>query len=308
MTMRVADSVIGIDIGGTNIRIATVSEGGEISLFEKASSSVLGKSNATKSLADFIEDYINRHSLKRKIKAVSIGIPAIISRDRKGTVSCPNLKGLEGINITDSIFERLLIPVYLDRDVNNLLISDMKTLKIDRRKTVCGFYIGTGFGNAISINGEIYRGKNSAAGELGHIPLFSVTDKCTCDNIGCVETRCSGRYLEKLCSENFPKADIHRIFSLYPHSKVLLEFVRNLAYPIATEITILDPDICIVAGGVTDMPDFPKETLIEEIYSKVRKPYPLKGLEIVFSTHNQQSGVYGSAAAAFYKLKKENHI
>lgn len=302
------DCVIGIDIGGTNFRLAAVCENQEVHFFKKVSSEIFKQNDAAKRLCDFIECYIENYSLSSFVKAVSIGIPAVVSGDKRKIISAPNLKGFEDCELVSFLEHKLSLPVFLDRDVNFLLYSDLSQLDVSKDKTVCAFYVGTGLGNAIFIDGKIHSGKNSAAGELGHIPLFENEDECACGLRGCAESRCSGKYLEKLCEKYYPNANIHEIFKLYPHSKVLTDFVRLLAKPISTEITILDPDFSIIAGGVVDMPSFPKELLEKEIRSLVRKPYPQKNLKLYFFSHNQQSGVLGSAAFAFNKLNKEKSL
>ena len=83
--------------------------------------------------------------------------------------------------------------------IHIFLVNDIKTHHLDpeRERTILGFYLGTGFGNAVYINGQLHVGKNGVAGELGHIPMYGIDEACTCGNIGCSETRCSGRYLKQ---------------------------------------------------------------------------------------------------------------
>ena len=287
---------LGIDIGGTNFRIGAVDEAGSISHFEKNSSRIFDTGDVVEIIKKEIDAYMDRYGIRDSVRAVAVGIPSIVSKDKKTIISTPNLKGFNNIRFSDKLSEKLNIPVFLDRDVNFLLMNDMKKLKIDNTKTVLGFYIGTGFGNAMCINGKLYAGKNGAAGELGHIPLY-------CGNIGCSETRCSGKRLEYLCEKYFPDVPIREVFKYHGNSPIIIKFVKDLAIPIATEINILDPDYSIIAGGVALMEDFPKELLIEAIHEKVRKPYPEENLEIMFSEHDQQSGIFGSGIYAHEMLK-----
>lgn len=295
---------IGIDIGGTNFRIGTVSENDEIYNFEKNSSRIFDSGDVVSILCKEITSYIERYNIQKKIKGVAIGIPSMVSKDKRTIISTPNLKGFDNIEFSNLLEQQLKLPVWLDRDVNFLLLNDIRTLNLDASKTILGFYIGTGFGNAIYIEGKLYAGKNGAAGELGHIPFIDYDDICTCGNRGCSEVRCSGKYLEKLTKEHFPDTKIQNIFQEHAENPIIQKYVRDLAVPIATEINILDPDYSILAGGVVYMQGFPKELLISEIKEKVRKPYPAKNLEIFFSEHTQQSGVYGSGQFAHLKLRE----
>ena len=297
---------IGIDIGGTNFRIGAVNGKGEITGFEKNSSRIFDSGDVIEIMADEIEMYMKRYGITENVRAVGVGIPSMVSKDKKRIVSTPNLKGFDNLDFVDRLEEKIEMPVFLDRDVNFLLMNDMKKLKIDNNKTVLGFYVGTGFGNAICINGELYAGKNGAAGELGHIPFYEIDEECTCGNIGCSETRCSGKRLEFIASKYFDDVAIRNVFKYHGNSPILTKFVRDLAIPIATEINILDPDYSIIAGGVVFMEGFPKDILVQAIHEKVRKPYPEKNLEILFSEHDQQSGIYGSGIFAHEKIKGIN--
>lgn len=299
------DYVIGIDIGGTNFRIGTVSADGKLMNFEKKSSRILVADGAVEGISKEIKQYIIRYDLEGKIKAVAIGVPSIVSKDKSFVYSTPNLKGIDNIDLGNLLSNHLNLPVYIDRDVNYLLINDIKSnnLDINRDKTILGFYVGTGFGNAIYINGNLYSGKNGVAGELGHVPMYGVKEPCSCGNIGCAETICSGLYLEKIAKEFFPNTIIDDIFEKHSNEPVIEDFVKTIAIIAATEINILDPDYVILAGGVISMKGFSKDFLVSEIRKSLRKPYPEKNIEFIFTEQTHQSGVLGSAA---YVFNKEN--
>jgi allose kinase len=294
--------VIGIDIGGTNFRMGMISEDGTLCNFVKRSSSILSTGQAIITLAEQISAYIDQFDAKENVEAVAIGIPSIVSKDKKVLYSTPNLEGFDNINIPDPLSALLGVPVFIDRDVNFLLQYDIGHYNLDNRKTILGFYIGTGLGNAIYIDGKFYSGKNGVAGELGHIPMYGLSQQCTCGNFGCSEVLCSGRHLEELAKEHFPDTDISNVFTEHGSSEIMTRFVTDLAIPIATEINILDPDYIVIGGGVISMREFPKDMLNQAIYQFSRKPYPAENLQIVFSEHTSKSGVFGSADYARKKL------
>lgn len=299
----VKDYVIGIDIGGTNFRIGLVSAEGELEHFQKKSSSILSEGNAAENLLAQIYEYIDECGVCGRIKAVTVGIPSIVSKDKKTVYSTPNLDGFDNIDLATPLQTALNIPVFIDRDVNYLLLNDIKQCSLDVNSTILGFYIGTGFGNAVYIDGKFHTGKNGVAGELGHIPLHGIAERCTCGNIGCAEVICSGKHLEELAKNCFPGTEIANIFAEHADDKRIREFVEDLAIPIATEVNILDPDTIIVAGGVVIMKGFPKELLVNAIRERARKPYPSQNLEILFTEHTQYSGVLGGARFAYQVLK-----
>lgn len=296
--------VIGIDIGGTNFRIGMVSQDGKMENFERKSSSVLTNGDPVDSLTNEIQSYLSENHASDQVKAVAIGLPSIVSKDKTFIYSTPNLKGFDNIDLANPLSQRLGMPVFVDRDVNFLLQYDINQCKLDKKNTILGFYIGTGFGNSIYIEGKFYSGKNGVAGELGHVPMYGLNDACSCGNIGCAEVRCSGKYLEKLTKESFPETDIQDVFRMHADDERIIRYVKDLAIPIATEVNILDPDCIVIAGGVVFMNGFPKDILIDEIKRRLRKPYPCENIEIVFSEHTQQSGVFGSSQFAHRELQK----
>lgn len=294
--------VIGIDIGGTNFRMGMVTKDGEVCNFIKKPSSILSSGQAINTLAEEISAYIDQFDAKKDIAAVAIGIPSIVSKDKKILYSTPNLEGFDNINIPDPLSVLLGVPVFIDRDVNFLLQYDIGHFSLNSSKTILGFYVGTGLGNAIYIDGKFYGGKNGVAGELGHIPMYGLKQRCTCGNLGCSEVICSGRHLEELVKEHFPGTAIFNAFSEHKNDELITRFVTDLAIPIATEINILDPDYVVIGGGVISMKDFPKNMLVNAILEQARKPYPAANLQVIFSEHTAQSGVLGSADFAYRKL------
>ena len=285
--------ILGIDIGGTNFRIGLVSQIYEITEFKIISIKELQKGNFIDNLIKQIEFYINLY--KEEIEAIGIGFPSIVSKDKKYVYSTPNIKNLDNINITDSLEKKLNIPIYINKDVNFLILKDIKENKIKDDSIVIGLYIGTGFGNAIYINGQIIEGKHGVAGELGHIPVLGSEEVCSCGNIGCIEMYASGKALKKINDENFSETDINNIFLEHGNTKIIKKYIDTLAIPIATEINILDPDYIIIAGGVTIMKEFPIGELKKSIYEKARKPYPAEDMNIIVSNHDQKSGILGAA-------------
>lgn len=294
---------LGVDIGGTNLRMGVVDSSGRILSFSREPSAALSGENAQNILCEKIQRHIAENNFNGRISAAAIGLPALMSKDKKTVLSAPNLNGFDGMRFDEGLENLLGFPVFADRDTNFLLQNDIEKLGLQNEKNILGFYIGTGFGNAIFLDGKFYSGTNGAAGELGHIPTIGSDKKCTCGNRSCIETICSGKHLEELAARFFPQTDIKKVFKMHGDSPILNTFVKNLAVPIATQINILDPQLCIIGGGVVDMEGFPKELLFEQVHSYARKPYPQQNLRLIFTRHDQQSGVFGSAVFAQKNLE-----
>jgi Transcriptional regulator/sugar kinase len=297
------DYVLGIDIGGTHVRLGLVNREYELKNFtQKNTKEIFRGASPVKKLANEIRKYLREFASGETVVAVSIGFPSTIDKDRKVVLSTPNIAPLQDLSIVELMKTELDIPVYINRDVNFLILYDMQAHKVGRDGVVVGCYVGTGLGNAICIDGELLTGKNGVAAELGHIPVLGSGEVCTCGNEGCMEIYASGRYLEKLVRQHFPDTAIGEIFSRHNGDPLVRQFIDYLGVAIAIEVNIMDPDYIIIGGGVPQMPDFPKAYLEECIRRRSRKPFPAGNLQIVYSRDAQENGVIGAGIYTFMKL------
>lgn len=300
------EAVLGLDIGGTNIRAGIVDEHGAMSNFIMEPSTVLfsGNKDPIDVLHGYVLKYCERFLGGELPLAVSIGFPSALSKDKTTLLSTPNLPNLNGLNVVEPLRERLEVPIFIDRDVNLLLLCDIAENKLDTSGIIIGYYVGTGLGNAVMLCGELLSGKNGVAAELGHIPIKNGREVCGCGNVGCMETVVSGRHLEEIMATHYPGEPVQEAFTKFAGDDVMTDFVDWIAIPLATEINIFDPNYIILGGGVLQMADFPVETLMRSIHRYTRKPEPDNSLKIFFSSGKQESGVIGAGIYAMQKLRK----
>lgn len=295
--------IVGIDIGGTNIRIGAQAENGVIENFQKVSSQrILNGENALENLISFIDQYIKENIPDSPVKAICIGMPSTLNRERDTVIQTPNIEGLDNIPLMDQMTRHFRTRIVLERDVNLLFCNDMKILNIDKNGINIGIYVGTGIGNAIFINGQPYLGADGAAGELGHIPFGSMEVECGCGNRGCAECFAGGKYLTGLRNSDFSATDIKNIFAEHGRSTAIKKYIEQLAKVIAVEINILNPGVIVLGGGVISMEGFPKDMLEEKIHEYTRKPYPEASLDIRYSVDSEENGVKGAVEFAADKL------
>src|SRR5690554_6538854 len=158
---------IGIDCGGTNIRIGLVDDDFVIHHEEKHQSTKVGKD-----LGGLIRSYVLKYKDSYSIEAIGIGFPGIVDLHTRQVINVPNLRAFEGDYLL-SLEQELNIPIFIGNDVNILMLYDAKHFEIDPNKSVLGFYLGTGLGSAIRINDMMYQGDFGAAGEIGHVPIYA---------------------------------------------------------------------------------------------------------------------------------------
>ena len=296
--------VLGMDIGGTNVRMGLIDDAYTLHRFTRVSTeNVFTNDQPGKGLSSIINNYLQENDAKEDVTSISIGFPSTLDKERKTILSTPNIPILQNIPIVNLISEEIDLPIYINRDVNLLMFYDLHTQKIPTKGTTIGYYFGTGVGNAILINGEILNGRNGVAAELGHIPILNDTTRCNCGNIGCLENYSSGKYLVELAESEFPDTPINRVFAEHASHPKISQFIEYLAIAIAVEATIFDPEYIVLGGGVLQMPNFPKQFLEKRIRDRTRKPFPSENLRFIYSQQTQENGVIGAGIYAFQQMK-----
>ena len=292
--------IIGMDIGGTNVRIGAISKENCVHHFQKVyQKDIFVDDNSLDHLIHFIENFISEHALAGKIDGISIAMPATINKEGTTVMQAPSLVGFDNLNIVSPLEKYFGIKTILLKDVWTAAVYDIEKYHINCDGVVAACYIGTGLGNVLLIDGEIYKGKNGVSGELGHIPVIGDGTPCGCGNIGCIENYAGGKYLAKICEEQ--NTDVTNVFK-DGDPKEIERYMDSIAVAVATEINILDPDQILLGGGVLQMEGFSKELLENRIREHTRKPYPEKNLCICYVGDDPEKGVIG---AAMYARKTE---
>lgn len=287
--------IVGIDIGGTNFRIGAVGSSGKVFDFRKVP---VKQVFFTQDPIEDLYDYLKAYCSKKCVQAVSIGFPATLDAERETVLQAPNVAFMEQLPVVKTLGKKMGIPVFIERDVTMALYYDCQKYGIPSEGIVCGFYFGTGIGNAISINGVPVVGKHGTAGELGHIPVDGNMELCGCGNVGCMEPLAGGRYLAQLCESVYSDTPIGQLFARHGNEPCLLQFIDRMAMAVATEINILDPHCILIGGGVPAMEAFPEEYLLERIRVHSRKPYPANDLNVIFTEDNEDKCIIGAAMYA----------
>ena len=309
------EAILGMDIGGTNIRMGLITEEGKLFNEYRTSSDRIFGENAGKKLLEILRNYYadavksfsteasNKTDLN-KIKALCIGFPSTLNRERTIVLNSPNVPGLNNFPFARIYTEALGIPVWGEKDSCALIYYDMKMNHIPIDGLSIGIYVGTGLGNIILLNGEPLAGKNGAAGELGHIPLSDREDPCGCGLTGCLELYAGGQALERIRQKYYPNDPISSLFKMHSGEKPLEKYIETLAKALVIEITLLDPDHICLGGGVLNMSDFPKEQLIERIRKYVRYPYPRNSMDICVSSQDTPyNGVIGAGLYGWHMYR-----
>lgn len=303
--------VLGVDIGGTNMRFALVNRTFHLRAYEQFSTQACftGEPQPTRKLAILIRDYLARNSKNEPPAAVSIGFPSTIDRTRTVVVQTPNIDGIpDNYDVVYQLEKELGIPIYINRDVNNLLLFDLEDLGLGDSECVTAIYFGTGIGNAVMVNRKLLLGRNGVAAELGHVPVYGNKHVCKCGNQSCLESVISGTALERIQAKHFPGTPIHMLFEQHMDSPIMQDFLAGMAQVIALEVNLFDPDCVVAGGGLLQMAGFPTEELEKLVHKYTRKPYPEANLQLRYSRPNQENGPVGAAIYAYRRMENPHFL
>lgn len=304
--------IIGIDLGGTWLRIGAVTSDNQMIAPSVIESEIVANAeNPVIKLCEIIENYKIQNQIT-DIEAISIGVPSSVENDKETVICTTNIRNQAGevvfshTNLAKDIREQLNVPVFVNNDVNNILLYDVAVNHLENQKVVVGIYIGTGVGASVLLNGKLLEGKNGAELDLGHIPYYQGDVPCSCGKRGCCECYASGWRLQQIREEYYPDTEIQDMFTLHRKEKPLKEFVQACAHVYAVMATIFNPDTMIVGGGVPEMKDFPREDFEKAVNENTGRDVMSYGFNYLYSRDTVGKGVIGAAVFARMRLKQFN--
>jgi glucokinase len=193
---------IGVDLGGTNLRIAAVEETGKVlELFNTATPVKRGRDFVIDEMCRAIQALVRKFSSTHRFAGTGVGIPGIIELETGTLHSAANLPDWKDYPVKAEIQERLGAPVVLENDANCAALGE-KWMGAGRNTNgLCMITLGTGVGGAFIIHGKIWHGMLGMAGEIGHISVVSHGPICGCGGRGCLEQFASATAVRRMAAE-----------------------------------------------------------------------------------------------------------
>tara|TARA_B100000029_G_scaffold410607_1_gene412577 strand:+ start:50 stop:919 length:870 start_codon:yes stop_codon:yes gene_type:complete len=260
---------IGIDLGGTKIEGILVDENFHNIARKRIPTN---QDNGYESILESIKNLVCQLS-EESTEKFSIGIctPGALSLD-SGLIKNSNTQCLIGKDLKNDLKNILNQDILIENDANCFALAEAKLGSGKDQNIVFGVIMGTGVGGGIIIDGKIHHGRTNIAGEWGHHCLHIDGNNCYCGNQGCVETYISGPALEKnwfaLTNQKKPLPQIIQNPTNPNFTKWKNSFLENFGKSLANVIDILDPDVIVLGGGVSNI-DFLYDEGIRVVYEKV---------------------------------------
>lgn len=292
---------IGIDLGGTKTEVAVLDAAGAFVFRHRQPTPQHNYAETLAGIVDLVRQA--EVALKQPGLPVGVGIPGNLSR-QTGCVKNANSTWLNGQPMAQDLSRLLDRPVPIQNDANCLALSEATDGAAARAKVVFAVILGTGCGAGVVAHGQLIGGANGVAGEWGHNPLpwtpTSMLDQrpCFCGRSGCVERFLSGTGLQH--SYELAGGSALRVPDLMQRyrageslaQQVVTEFFAQLTRALAHVIHVLDPDVIVLGGGVSQVPE-----IYEEVPPMLAQ-WVLGGechTPILPAHHGDSSGVRGAA-------------
>lgn len=273
---------IGIDLGGTHVRVALVRDG---KLSEIATTRIKASGSVEQILRQ-IYDLIEGIEIT-EIDAIGIGVPSVVDVDKGIVYDVQNIPSWKEVNLKSLLEERYAVPVYINNDANCYSLGEKYFGKGRGYHSVIGLIIGTGFGAGLIVNDKLYAGANCGAGEFGMMAyLDSIYEHYCC---GQFFTRQKGQDGEQLYEQALAgDKDALQIFK---------EYGEHLGNGIKAILYAYDPEIIILGGSVRTAFELFKESMWASIGS-FGFPESIKGLKIEISELDNIA-ILGAAALCY---------
>ena len=315
--------LVGVDLGGTNIGAGALAEDGSgdvVALRSEPTRADQGAESVVDRMVRMIDtviaETIAQTGAKRDdVIGIGVGAPGPLDRERGIVVTTPNL-GWTNYPLRDVIAERTRLPVRIDNDANCATLGEWWLGAAKGASNVIGMTIGTGIGGGVIVGGRLYHGSSDVAGEIGHATIDINGRRSKCGNYGCLEAYASGpsiaeRAREALSGDSeamllrMVGGDASRITAatVYEAARrgdeaaldVVRETSRFLGAGLANLLNIFNPEVVVLAGGVTHAGDTLFLPLRREVAKRAFKP-AVDACRIVPGTLTA-AGVVGAVAA-----------
>ena len=306
-----------LDVGGTKVLGAIFNEKDEIiyRLKKRSKSGGSGSADVEKVIVDVVEEMISASGIDRdSINAIASCAPGVIDQDRGVILFTPNLPWRD-YDMASVMRKRFGVPFYVGNDVNLGVLGEYHFGAGRGYQNIVGFFVGTGMGGGLILNGSLYTGHQFKAAEYGHMILDQKGPKCNCGQRGCLEAFSSKQGMSAYIRDQIAKGrktvmaeavkdGVFRskalVKALKAEDKVAMETVDRschyLAIATGNMINTFSPDLILYGGGVMEaLGDIFLKKILAEV-DRYCMPQIRSTVDIKNAALGDDSVIYGALA------------
>jgi glucokinase len=320
MEVKRMKKLIGIDLGGTTVKFAILTEDGEIQQKWSIGTDVQnGGKNIVPNIIESINHRLDLYGLTTDIFfGIGMGSPGTIDREKGTVIGAYNLNWCTTQPVKELMEAGTGISFSIDNDANVAALGEGWKGAGENGKDLIFVTLGTGVGGGIIADGNLLHGKVGAAGEIGHIIVDPDGYQCTCGNYGCLETVASATGVVRLARDLAEKfvgnSELKRLIDAGHEvtAKILFDLVKlgdKLAVKVADKFyyylglacanigNILNPETIIIGGGVSAVGDLLLNG-VEKYFQKFAFPTVRASTKIKLAKLGNDAGVIGAGSLA----------
>ena len=319
--------IIGIDLGGTNIKAAIFNLDLQLMVeIRKPTQAQKGPKHVLNNIIQVIEEMLERlNTTDKSIYCMGMGLPGLLDPKQGISFFSPNFPSWENIHVVNELNKRFVFPIFIDNDVRVNLYGEWRFGAGLNYKNLVLITLGTGLGSGIVIDGKVIYGATASAGEIGHMNMYRQGRSCKCGSSGClgryvsavgmtntfIEKLKSGRksIVEEWINHDVSNIQAHMISKAYDLKddlaiEVMHETGEILGFGLANVINLFNPEIIIVGGGMSYAGDRLLNTVRETIRDHSLK-ISSHACSVVQAQLGDCAGMIGAASYAIDRLEHE---
>lgn len=296
---------IGVDLGGTNLRVAAIDSAGNV--LERISvpaDYATGPDRVVAAIAQAVSKVRSRVSISG-LRGVGIGVPGFIDMNTGVVVGAANLPGFQGFPVRDEIQNMLGTRIVLENDANAAALGEMWMGAGKDVKDLILITLGTGIGGGIIIGGKVLHGFLGMAGEIGHMTVFSDGNPCGCGNCGCLEKHASATAIAAMgrmmhFGNDVTAEKVHEL-ALQGNERAILVFEsmgRALGIALANLINLFNFPLYLLSGGPLPAWDMFAPAMFHEVERR-SFTFGRNGTRIEKAILGADAGLFGAAYLPF---------
>jgi glucokinase len=299
-----SDLVLGVDVGGTAIKAGAVNRRGRIVAKREVATPQDGPASIMRTVGA-----IARELQKEAGRALAVGVGWPTPLDPvRGIVLFDNKLGSAGVNIARMASRATTLPACIENDANAAALAEYLYGAATGAGSVVLLTLGTGVGGGIVLGGEVWHGRDGAAGEVGHVKVHPGGRRCLfCGRSGCLEAYAGAQAILKRYRASGKKAEgMKDVVDAARRGerlavKIVSEMAEMIGMAVADLANVLNPEIVVIGGGVARAGDI----LFRPIRAAVARealPNVSKGLRIVPAKLGNDAGLLGAAGCAWKRF------
>jgi glucokinase len=297
---------IGLDVGGTNTTGGlSAADGRLVAKVPRPTDRRGGSAAGLRLIAEIVAELTARATRDGlAVERIGVGFGGPVDHARGVVLLSHHVPGWEGVALRDELQRRFGIPVVVDNDANAGTLGEWTFGAGRGLDDLLYVNIGTGIGAGIVAGGRLVRGTANLAGEIGHIVVARDGPPCTCGKRGCLEACASGDALARRAGEALGRpTDGRRLFALAADGdpvagRVLTEVIEDLAHGLGTAVSLLNPAVVILGGGLSEAPGALFLEPLRAALPRYCLDAAVRGLRVEAAQLRYDAGVMGAVALA----------